>query len=563
MNFKKLFPLCILTLGLTFAVPLAVSATGTGDSEQTETETEVQTNGWSADHSYYLVNGQKLTGIHQLSDGYYYYFNTAGTLVTGKQGVLTFQKTRYFIKPDGTLLRNSWGNSKNNYFYAGDDAKLYVSTSVRIGGKIFCFNSKGVKMAGGLKRLNGSMYLLASNGVAKTGLRRYNGKRYFFNPEDGKMITNSTVKYNGKLFYTKGNGTFATGWFRVGQKTYYATSTGRLKTGWQSYNGQKYYFNSRTGVMRTGRTKVGSYYYYYNDNGTLRTGWFTANGKKFYGTPSGSLKGALLTGFQRIGDKRYLFGPKGILQTGWKRVNGYKYYMDSKGVVSTGWKRIKNNWYFFESSGIMKTGWLVHNGNFYYMNPSTGAMMTGQQTIGGKSYNFSSSGIYSQGTLPGAWVVKINRALNVVTVYKGDTPVKAFLCSTGLNNATPLGTFSILDKLSRHELNGPTWGYYCSHITSDILFHSIPAPTTDRTQVPSYKFNVLGQQASQGCIRLAMGDAKWLYDTVPIGTTVVVYDDPTYPGPLGKPRNIKMNETPTYYYDPTDPIAYPSYSTSK
>ena len=60
-----------------------------------------------------------------------------------------------------------------------------------------------------------------------------------------------------------------------------------------------------------------------------------------------------------------------------------------------------------------------------------------------------------------------------------------------------------------------------------------------------------------------MGDAKWLYDTVPVGTTVVVYDDASYPGPLGKPQNIKMNETPTYYYDPTDPIAYPSYSTSK
>ena len=63
--------------------------------------------------------------------------------------------------------------------------------------------------------------------------------------------------------------------------------------------------------------------------------------------------------------------------------------------------------------------------------------------------------------------------------------------------------------------------------------------------------------------RLAMGDAKWLYDTVPVGSTVVVYDDASYPGPLGRPANFKMNEDPVYYYDPTDPIAYPSYSTSK
>lgn len=561
MNFKKLIPLCFLVFGLTLTVPMAVSATGTSESENTETE--AQTNGWSADHTYYLLNGQKITGIHQLPDGYYYYFNADGILVTGKQGIITAGQTMYFIKTDGTLLRNSWGTANENYYYAGDDAKLYTNTSAFIGGRIFCFNAKGVKLTGGLKKLNGDTYLLGANGIAKTGLRRYNGKRYFFNTTDGKMITNSTVKYNGKLFYTKSDGTFATGWFRVGKKTYYANSAGRLKTGWQTYNGQKYYFNTKTGVMRTGLIKNGSYYYYYNAKGKVRTGWFTVNGKKFYGTKSGSLKGALLTGFQRVGSKRYYFNTRGVLQTGWKKVGSYKYYMGSDGVVTTGWRKIQNKWYFFESSGIMKTGWLVHNGNFYYMNPSTGAMVTGNQTINGKTYSFSSSGIYSQQTLSGSWVVKVNRALNVVTVYKGDTPVKAFLCSTGLNNATPLGTFTILDKLQRHELNGPTWGYYCSHITSDILFHSIPAPTTDRTQVPSYKFNVLGQQASQGCIRLAMGDAKWLYDTVPIGTTVVIYDDPTYPGPLGKPSNIKMNESPTYYYDPTDPIEYPSYSTSK
>lgn len=560
MNFKKLIPLCFLAFGLTLMVPLAASAAGTEDSAQTETE--VQTNGWSADHTYYLLEGQKVTGIRQLSDGYYYYFNADGLLVTGKQGVITVGESRYFIKTDGTLLRNAWGNVNDNYYYARDDASLYTNTAALIGGKIFCFNSKGVKMTSGLKTVNGDTYLLSANGVAKTGMKKYNGQRYYFGT-DGKMITNGTVKYNGKLFYAKSDGTFATGWFRVGKKTYYATSTGRLKTGWQTYNGQKYYFNSKTGIMRTGRTKVGSYYYYYSSTGKLKTGWFTANGKKFYGTPSGSLKGALYTGFQRIGGKRYLFSAKGILLTGWRKVGSYKYYMDSNGVVTTGWKKIANKWYFFESSGVMKTGWLVHNGNFYYMNPKTGAMVTGTQKIDGKTYTFSSSGIYSQKTLTGSWVVKVNRACNVVTVYKGDTPVKAFLCSTGLNNATPLGTFSILDKLQRHELNGPTWGYYCSHITSDILFHSIPAPTTDRTQVPSYKFNVLGQQASQGCIRLAMGDAKWLYDTVPIGTTVVIYDDPTYPGPLGKPANIKMNESPAYYYDPTDPIEYPSYSTSK
>lgn len=562
MNFKKWISLCCMAFSLTLAVPIAASATGTPEAE-TEPAAPVQTNGWSEDHTYYLQDGKKITGVHQLSDGYYYFFDGSGTLLTGRQGYVRYNKAAYFVKPDGTLLRNSWGKADGNYYYAGDSAKLHTNTAARIGGKIYCFNTKSVKLTNGLKKIKGNTYLLAASGAAKTGIQLYNGKRYFFNTSNGRMMKNRKIKYNGKLFFATTKGPLVTGWKQVGDKTYYADSKGRLKTGWQTYQGKRYYFNQRTGALRSGWVNIDGRYYYYTPSGSVKTGWFKVGKNTYYGTPSGPLKGARLIEFQRIGGKRYLFNTRGVLLTGWQNRNGHRYYMDSKGVVTTGWRKIKSQWYFFESSGAMKTGWLVHNGNFYYMNPKTGAMTTGRKTIGGQTYTFASSGIYTQRTLSGSWVVKVNRAANVITVYKGNIPVKAFLCSTGMDNATPLGTFSIRDKLWRHELNGPTWGYFCSHITDDILLHSIPAPTTERTAVPSYKFNMLGQQASQGCIRLAMGDAKWLYDTVPVGSTVVVYDDASYPGPLGRPANFKMNEDPVYYYDPTDPIAYPSYSTSK
>ena len=94
---------------------------------------------------------------------------------------------------------------------------------------------------------------------------------------------------------------------------------------------------------------------------------------------------------------------------------------------------------------------------------------------------------------------------------------------------------------------------YCSHITSEILFHSIPQPQLGRKNLPAYKYNLLGTQASEGCIRLSMGDAYWLFNTVPIGTTVVVYDSPN-PGPLGKPKGIKIPLSQSY--DPTDPLYF-------
>ena len=33
----------------------------------------------------------------------------------------------------------------------------------------------------------------------------------------------------------------------------------------------------------------------------------------------------------------------------------------------------------------------------------------------------------------------------------------------------------------------------------------------------------LGMGISHGCVRLALADAKWIYDTIPSGTKVVVY----------------------------------------
>ena len=63
-------------------------------------------------------------------------------------------------------------------------------------------------------------------------------------------------------------------------------------------------------------------------------------------------------------------------------------------------------------------------------------------------------------------------------------------------------------------------------------------------------YNMLGQPASHGCVRLCVRDAKWIYDYMPIGTWVHIYDS-SYPGPFGKPATIKI--TPDMDYDPTDP----------
>lgn len=148
--------------------------------------------------------------------------------------------------------------------------------------------------------------------------------------------------------------------------------------------------------------------------------------------------------------------------------------------------------------------------------------------------------------------IKVNKQKNCVTIYKMNTngkykPVKAMVCSTGA--ATPVGTFPLGEKMRWHTLIGPCYGQYCTRIHGGILFHSVwyykPSPST----LSSEAYNRLGTTASHGCVRLTVADAKWIYDNVPSGSPVTVYNS-SNPGPLGKPSGIRLPSSSRW--DPTD-----------
>lgn len=157
------------------------------------------------------------------------------------------------------------------------------------------------------------------------------------------------------------------------------------------------------------------------------------------------------------------------------------------------------------------------------------------------------------------YLLKINRQQNVVTAYEKDengeytVPVRAILCSTGLYNATPKGTFHLSTKYIWRQLHGGVYGQYASRITGGVLFHSVPYASKNKASLYWEKYNKLGQQASMGCVRLTVEDAKWIYDNCPSGTTVEVYDSED-PGPLGKPETLKLDrDNENRGWDPTDP----------
>ena len=157
------------------------------------------------------------------------------------------------------------------------------------------------------------------------------------------------------------------------------------------------------------------------------------------------------------------------------------------------------------------------------------------------------------------YYIKINRRQNCITVYTLDengeytVPYKAMICSTGLYNATPRGTFHLSTKYLWRELYGKVYGQYATRITGGVLFHSVPYYKKSKSALCTEKYNKLGQQASMGCVRLTVEDAKWIADNCPSGTTVEIYDDDD-PGPLGKPEAAHIDtDSPNKGWDPTDP----------
>ena len=157
------------------------------------------------------------------------------------------------------------------------------------------------------------------------------------------------------------------------------------------------------------------------------------------------------------------------------------------------------------------------------------------------------------------YYIEIIRNQNVVIVYGLDgnneykNIVKVFICSVGLNNWTPTGTFTTSPGYEWGTLNGGLYGQYSTRIKGSILFHSVPYYSMNKNDIEWEEFNKLGVPASQGCIRMTVEDVKWIYDNCSSGITVKIYDGEL---PLGvtKPTAPKIDgESPNRGWDPTDP----------
>ena len=126
------------------------------------------------------------------------------------------------------------------------------------------------------------------------------------------------------------------------------------------------------------------------------------------------------------------------------------------------------------------------------------------------------------------YLIATSRDLNVTCVYsgsKGNWNLKYYWkCTTGAaGTRTPAGAFSTPTTKPKLRYMGQTNSYTCWYATrfyKRCYYHSVLYNYMSHTSIQDGR---LGSSLSHGCVRLAKGNAKWLYDNIKPGTKVIVY----------------------------------------
>lgn len=251
-----------------------------------------------------------------------------------------------------------------------------------------------------------------------------------------------------------------------------------------------------------------------------------------------SSDGHMLRGPQYIDGKWYRYdAAEGRMLTGFQKFDGSTYFYDLwAGYMLMGPHHINANWYYFDPvAGYMYTGSTYIDGNWYWYDLWGGHMLFGWLNINGQmnyynKYNgihmFASNLLYQTCVMaqymssPSSYLLMVDSSSCYVTVLVrspggGWDPLFFWRCSPGAP-ATPTvkGFYSIG---SRGYVFGSGFScYWWVQFYGDYLFHSIVY--RQGTLIPQE--GVMGVQASHGCVRLELGNAKWVYDNIPSGTTV-------------------------------------------
>ena len=245
------------------------------------------------------------------------------------------------------------------------------------------------------------------NGKLQTGWKTVDGRQYYFKPgtpDKGMMLTGKRY-INYKWYYLDPEK--KTGFIPYGESFMYAGADGVLKTGWQTIEGKRYFFWSKTQKGHSmheaavGKRSVKKVFHLFDPvGGYLLYGLHEMDGRYYYTDGSGRLQ----KGFVTIGGARYYFNKTNnsyASHEGFLTQNGKKYICFS-GKVQTGLIPFEGELYYGDTGGVLQTGWITTGGKKYYFLPQASdsqpvrAAVKGQMLLDETLYYFDDSGVLDE-----------------------------------------------------------------------------------------------------------------------------------------------------------------------
>lgn len=120
----------------------------------------------------------------------------------------------------------------------------------------------------------------------------------------------------------------------------------------------------------------------------------------------------------------------------------------------------------------------------------------------------------------------------IITIYStaDDSIVRQMLTSSGKNDSTPTGTYTLPERVRSAERKEwyyfagyNLYGHYATRIYKGIMFHSLPYYAKRESAICEEEWSKLGYPDSHGCFRLRPDDAEFIAKNCLAGTKCKIY----------------------------------------
>lgn len=294
-------------------------------------------------------------GVTQVN-GTNYYFDTSGAMIIGWA---EDNGSWYYANADGTL-QTGWLNLNGTwYWFDLLTAKMQVGW-VKIDNKGYFFHDSGAMALNEFVYDGDDLYWLGPSGCSLAGKVDTKAGAFYFekDPDElGRFAAINGIFQNddGKLYYTDGGGIVRGQWVEYGasRRLWTNSSTGEICADYELASDDALYYSNGDSVSSNSWVDLGDDWFFVGADGKLTRDGFVEVDGLLYCLDSAGL---MTTGWQLI-DGNWLYfkiasgGPLGS-------------------AVVDDWQWIGNYWYHFDENGYMQTGWLELDGNSYYLATS-------------------------------------------------------------------------------------------------------------------------------------------------------------------------------------------------